>query len=58
MSRENEVRVSSFFFSFFPLFQGYMLNVRMSHLFAVAHFLLNYVPTVRGWACVLGIEER
>ena len=23
------------------------MNVRMSHLFAVAHFLLNYIPTVR-----------
>lgn len=32
--------------------QGYMLNVRMSHLFAVAHFLLNYVPTVREWGYV------
>ena len=31
---------------FLPASQGYFLNVRMSHLFAVAHFLLNYIPTV------------
>jgi len=31
---------------FLPALQGYFLNVRMSHLFAVAHFLLNYIPTV------------
>lgn len=37
--------------------QGYFLNVRMSHLFAVAHFLLNYVPTVRAMGGCLGCRR-
>lgn len=27
------------------LIMGYVLNVRMSHLFGVLHFVLNYIPT-------------
>jgi len=36
---------------------GYMLNVRMSHLFAAAHFVLNYIPTagpISASRCVRG----
>jgi hypothetical protein len=37
---------------------GYMLNVRMSHLFAAAHFVLNYIPTagpISEWRCLRGV---